>query len=109
MELEFLGHACVAVRSSEQVLIVDPYDSGQFGGRMAYSPIDVVANWVVCSHEHADHSATHALPGSPQRVESGTAGVFEITRFSLFHDEFDGRRRGGEVDALRIDGEGGVH
>lgn len=106
LELEILGHACVAVRTGEHALLVDPYESGQFGGRMAYRPIDVLADWVVCSHEHLDHAAVDAVPGNPTRVHDGVAGPFTLSRFSLWHDEYGGRRRGGAVDAIRVEAGG---
>ncbi len=107
MELEFLGHACVVLRSGGQSLLIDPYESGQFGGQMGYRPIDVVSDWVVCSHDHVDHAAVHAVPGSPTLVDAGTVGPFRVRRVPLHHDEYEGRRRGGRVDALRIDTDAG--
>lgn len=102
MELEYLGHAAFAVFHADGTLVIDPYESGQFDGQMAYRPIDVEAQWVVCTHEHADHNAVHALPGAPDRVEQGGAGPFTVERWPLAHDEYGGRRRGGMVDAVRI-------
>lgn len=113
MELEYLGHAAFAVYHARGTLVIDPYESGQFDGRLAYRPIDVAAQWVVCSHEHADHNAVHAVPGAPVRLpeepqatRAQTTCPFEISRWPLDHDEYGGRRRGGSVDALRVsDGE----
>lgn len=106
MELEYLGHACIALIADGRTLIVDPYESGQFDGQMAYRPIDVPADWVVCSHRHIDHCATGAVPGPALEVTEGEAGPFRIARQQLYHDEAGGRRRGGEVSALRIDADG---
>lgn len=107
MELEFLGHACVALRSDGATLLVDPYAPGQFDGQMAYREIDVIADYVACTHAHIDHAAVWAVPGNPVVVDAGVAGPFRISRVGLAHDEYGGRRRGGRVDALRIEA-GGV-
>ncbi|MFB6264161.1 MAG: MBL fold metallo-hydrolase [Bradymonadaceae bacterium] len=106
MRLRFFAHAAVAVGARGDWLIVDPYESGSFDGRIAYAPIPLAADYVLSTHDHADHAAFDALPGDPAVVEDGAAGPFEIQRFAFDHDEFDGRVRGGSVDAVRItDGE----
>ena len=70
MHLDFLGHACVSVESCHQTLLIDPYEPGQFDGRMRYEAIDVHPDWVVCSHDHADHCAVDAVPGSPTVINA---------------------------------------
>lgn len=106
MELTFLGHAAVLLSWGGESLLVDPYAIPDFGGRFRYRPIDVVADWVVSSHDHSDHSAVQGLRGSPRLVTSGVAGPFEISRHTVPHDEYGGRRRGGLVDILEIRGGG---
>lgn len=101
MELEFLGHGCVILHAEQRGLMIDPYESGQFDGKMAYRPIDVACDYVVCSHDHADHAAVHTVDATV--VHDGRVGPFMIRRTALWHDEAGGRRRGGSVDALRID------
>ena len=103
MEIRFLAHAAVMLTSSRgERLIVDPYESGGFGGRMAYRPIPYQARWVVCTHDHRDHAAVDRLPGAPILIDEGSHGDFEVRRHRLAHDEYDGRRRGGHVDLLVI-------
>jgi len=108
MELRLLGHAaCVLTTSARESLVIDPYESGGFGGAMAYAPIEHVCDWVVCSHQHLDHCATHLLPGDPVVIDGeGTFGAFQIRRHTTAHDEYDGRRRGGSVDILEIVADG---
>lgn len=113
IEIRFLGHAAIWVRAADQsTLIVDPYNPGGFGGRMGYGPIPYHADAVVCSHAHADHSAVENLANRPHLIEgNGGFGPFEIRRHRAFHDEYEGRRRGGSVDILdiRVDGRQLVH
>ena len=107
MNLDLLGHACVALQSAAgETLLVDPYASGQFDGRLAYDPIDVAPDFVVCSHGHADHAAISAVPGEFELVDEGRAGDFSVRRIPAWHDEYDGRRRGGSVDILDIEADG---
>lgn len=104
MELRLLGHAaCALITPERESLVIDPYESGGFGGAMAYAPITLASDWVICSHQHLDHCATHLLPGEPTLIEGeGSFGAFYIKRHEAAHDEYDGRRRGGMVDILEI-------
>lgn len=102
VDIEFLGHAAVILHAGDERLLIDPYESGQFAGRMAYRPIEDEVDAVVCTHDHVDHCAVHAVPHSPPVVDEGFVGAFEVRRVRLAHDEYDGRRRGGHVDALEI-------
>ena len=103
MELVFYGHAAVSLECEGERLLVDPYASGGFGGLIAYPPIEGAFGAVVCSHDHADHAACDGLEGSPEVLDEGRWGGFVVRRHVLEHDEYGGRRRGGEVDALVID------
>lgn len=111
MKIALLGHAAVLIESrAGRRLLIDPYESGGFDGKMAYAPITDRVDAVVCTHQHADHCAVHTLPGAPAHVEEGEVCGFRITRHRLWHDEWEGRRFGGEVSALRVEvaGEGVV-
>lgn len=109
MHARFLGHGAVLLTAEEGTdLLIDPFNPGGFGGKMAYRPIDHRADAVVCTHEHLDHSAVGDLPNEPERLsgENESFGPFEVRRLRAAHDEYGGRRRGGNVDILRIDLEG---
>lgn len=84
-------------------LLIDPYNPGGFGNKMAYAPIAHRADAVVCSHEHLDHCGIAYLPNQPHHIEGdGEFGPFAVRRHRAFHDEYGGRRRGGAVDVLEI-------
>ena len=103
--LEYIGHASVAVEASDgRRLLIDPYNAGGFDGRMGYAPIYVVPEFVLAPHGHADHSCFSGVGGDFEIASSpGTFGPFEITRHTAAHDEYDGRRRGGDVEVTRVD------
>jgi len=104
IHIRFLGHACLLLTAPDQTtLLIDPYNPGGFGGKMGYGPIPYLADFVVCTHDHVDHCAINDLPTPhPQTIHDGPAGEFQIDRFQAAHDEYEGRRRGGMVDILRI-------
>lgn len=111
MWITLLGHAAVLIESCDGTsLLIDPYESGGFDGKMGYAPITQRADFVVCTHDHADHCALHTLSGDPQHITGACAlaGPFVVTRHTLAHDEYGGRRFGGLVDALRIEVDGMV-
>lgn len=107
VQIRFLGHAALLVEASGgQTLLVDPFNPGGFGGRMAYRPIPYAPDAVVCSHAHLDHAAHELLPGAPHILAEEPVsefGPFLVRRHSAWHDEYRGRRRGGAVDILQIE------
>lgn len=113
MKVVFFGHAAVGLESEDGTrLLVDPFETGGLAGTITYDPIDWEADWVLCTHEHADHSAVGAVAGRPERVgERERAGSFEIERFAFDHDEYGGERFGGSVDvvSISVDGRRVVH
>ncbi len=113
MSLELLGHAALIIESRDgSRLLIDPYESGGFGGKMAYAPITRRIDFVACTHDHLDHCAWHMLEGDPEVLDDSPhqmAGPFDVRRHTLEHDEYGGRRFGGEVDALRVEVDGVVY
>ncbi len=114
MELTFNGHACVTVRASDgRVVIMDPYRSGAFDGRIAHAPVTDRADVVTVSHWHVDHShVTSALGrgGELPPVVDTTRSVagFDFVVRPTYHDRVGGTRMGMtgmltvEVDGLRV-------
>ena len=57
MKLTFNGHACVTLESSDgRTVVMDPYRSGAFGGKLSHAPLCVAADVVTVTHYHVDHS-----------------------------------------------------
>lgn len=106
MRIHFFGHATVGITANDGTrLLIDPYEPGGFGGKMNYPPIVNSFDAVVCSHDHPDHSALAHVQTATQ-LDAGTLGPFEISRVTLDHDEYQGERFGGQVDALIIEVDG---
>lgn len=102
LTLEFLGHATFVIRAGGESLIVDPYPEGDFAKALELSPIDEFYDYYVSSHGHVDHAGGEDIPGPPVRLEDAR-GPFSVRRVTSDHDEYDGRRRGGQVDLLVIE------
>lgn len=101
--LTFEGHATFVITADDgSTLIIDPYDSGVFGDAFRYKPLEGSYDYAVTSHDHVDHNAVERLSGSP----AAPSAPFTVTRHQLAHDEYDGRRRGGSVDALVVEVDG---
>lgn len=108
MIVEFLAHAAFRLESRAGTrLVLDPYESGGFSGRVGFRPIEGECDGVVITHDHLDHCFTGSLtpPFTVVRT-SGRVHEVEIRSVSAFHDEEEGRRFGGSIDmkVLTIDG-----
>ncbi len=112
MKLKFYGHAAFLITSDKgEKIIIDPYESGGFGGQLNYGKIQDEADVVLTSHEHPDHNYTKTLPGSPQMVKGSgpvTAKGITFKGIATYHDPSKGSQRGTNtafvfvVDGLRI-------
>lgn len=116
----YLGHAAFCLdllataTHTHHRLYLDPYPHDAFNGALSLAPLDPnfipsmipdgetysTEIYVATSHDHIDHAATHLLPGA-QLIDEGFRGLFSLERFSVPHDEYDGGRRGGQVDVLK--------
>lgn len=98
MKIKWYGHAAFLVTTDQGVKIIfDPYESGAYGGQLAYGKIKDEADIVLTSHDHADHNDTKSLPGSPQIVKgsgSKTIKGISIKGISTYHDSSRGKERG---------------
>jgi len=108
IRVDFLGHAAFSItRSDGLVILIDPYESGGFSGRVGYAPIDVVPDIVLITHDHLDHNHTAGLPGEFDVIRhDGESNGVRVRSVRAFHDEFEGTRFGGTVDmkVFEIDG-----
>jgi L-ascorbate metabolism protein UlaG (beta-lactamase superfamily) len=98
MKVKWYGHAAFLITSNQGIkIILDPYESGAYGGQLSYGKIKDEVDLVLTSHDHADHNDTKNLPGSPQVVKgSGTKTLkgIPIKGISTFHDTSKGKERG---------------
>lgn len=107
MEISWLGHSCFRVRTTNAIVLMDPFAKlpGLDMGR-------VRADIVTVSHEHPGHSNVAGVKGEPQpKVISGPgeyeiSGLF-ITGVRTYHDAERGARLGRNTVYL-IEGEGMV-
>lgn len=98
MKIKWYGHAAFLITSERGIkIIIDPYESGAYGGQLSYGKIEDMADIVITSHDHADHNDIKNLPGSPQIIKgSGTKNIkgISIKGISTFHDSSKGSERG---------------
>ena len=85
-ELVWHGHACFSLTCRGFTVVFDPYKDNHIPG---FSPLDLEADLVLCSHQHDDHNATHLV-----RLRSGQENPFHITTLETFHDPESGTLRG---------------
>jgi len=108
MIVDFLGHAAFLItdRRGTKVMI-DPYESGGFSGRVGYAPIGDAPDVVLITHDHLDHCHTASLPGTFDVIRhEGTSHGIPVRSVEAFHDEFEGTKFGGTVDMkiFEVDG-----
>ena len=77
MEIAWLGHSCVRVRSRGVTLVADPFDSS-LGIELRPQQADIVT--VSCAAD-PHHSAADALGGDPMVLEG--PGEYEVAGFSI--------------------------
>jgi len=98
MKIKWYGHAAFLITTDQGVkIILDPYESGAYGGQLAYGKIGDQADLALTSHDHADHNDTKSLPGSPQVVKgsgSKTVRGIPINGIATYHDDSKGKERG---------------
>ena len=108
MRIDFLGHAAFLLTSEGGVrVLIDPYESGGFSGRVGYAPITEAVDLVVITHDHLDHCHTDSLPPGFEviRHTSESHGV-RVRSVAAFHDEVEGTRFGGVIDMKIIEVDG---
>jgi L-ascorbate metabolism protein UlaG (beta-lactamase superfamily) len=95
MIVKWLGHASFLIISRDGLrLITDPY---AVGGGINYSPIKEVADIVLVSHGHDDHSNISTVQGKPEVIRGDgikTAKGIQFKGVATYHDEVKGGQRG---------------
>jgi|YelNatPaOPRAMG01_1025707.scaffolds.fasta_scaffold03245_9 L-ascorbate metabolism protein UlaG (beta-lactamase superfamily) len=114
MDITWFGHAAFLFKTKDGIrLLIDPYESGAFGGAIGYGKIDEEADVVITSHAHADHNYTRDIKGSYTLINR--AGEFEfkssrVKTIPVYHDESRGKERGNNlISSIEADGLKVVH
>lgn len=112
MKIKWFGHSAFAITlQSGKTLITDPYEAGGYNGAVGYLPINITADIVTISHDHADHSYTRTIQGNPKIINQKgdyEAGGIKIKGIQVYHDTKQGKERGNniifiyEVDGLKV-------
>ena len=87
MTIQWLGHACFKITENGYSIVIDPYDSNFVEG---YPKLDVSADMVLVSHNHAGHNFTKGVKLSGK---SKNECPFEIESFEVDHDSVGGIMR----------------
>jgi L-ascorbate metabolism protein UlaG (beta-lactamase superfamily) len=112
MKIKWYGHAAFKITTGGGIrVIIDPYQSGAFGGALSYGKITEEADIVLTSHNHDDHNYTEDIKGRFKHFNR--EGVYNekgiaIEAFPCHHDASEGEERGNnliftiEADGLRV-------
>ena len=108
MKIDFLAHASfMLTRADGTKILLDPYESNSFSGRVGYAAIEEEPDIVVITHDHKDHSHTETLGGNFQVIRhADNIDGLKVTSVPVFHDQEQGTRFGGVIDmkVLEFDG-----
>ena len=98
MKIQYLGHACFLLTTSDGTRIVtDPYEPG---GGINYDRIGVSAEGVTVSHDHFDHACVKEVGGDPKVINYPTRdkiGSVKIRGVETAHDTSGGAERGANI------------
>jgi len=100
MKISWLGHAAFLIETSKGTTIVtDPYEAGSYGGAVGYSPIDIDADIVTVSHQHADHNHTKGFKGAQIISAQDRVNIkgVAIEGVASYHDNQQGSSRGRNI------------
>jgi len=87
LKLTWLGHACFALEAEGYRILLDPYAPDYVPG---LGRVELSANKVLCSHDHADHGWKEGIPAPLNEIPC----PFVIRTVPSFHDEAMGSKRG---------------
>ncbi|OPY71575.1 MAG: metal-dependent hydrolase [Syntrophorhabdus sp. PtaU1.Bin002] len=112
MKIKWYGHAAFKITTDGGIrVIIDPYQSGAFGGALSYGKIAEEADIVLTSHDHDDHNYTGDIKGKHRQLDE--EGVYEekgvrVEGIGCYHDATEGKERGKnlifviEADGLKV-------
>ena len=87
LNLTYLGHACFALEAEGYRILLDPYAPDYVPG---LGRVELSANQVLCSHDHADHGWKEGIPAPLNEVPC----PFTVRQMHVFHDDQMGSLRG---------------
>lgn len=112
MKIKWYGHAAFNLTTQDGTrIIIDPYQSGAFGGALSYGKIQDEADIVLISHDHDDHNYTKDIKGKYVIINSAgekTIKNVKIKAIPAYHDPSKGSERGKnlifviEADGLKV-------
>lgn len=108
MKISFMGHAAFLLETQKGTkIITDPYEPGSYSGAVGYSSINVSADIVTVSHQHADHNYIKEFSTAEivDKAGSFTIKDVQIQGFSSYHDQQKGKERG-EIIIFIINADG---
>jgi L-ascorbate metabolism protein UlaG (beta-lactamase superfamily) len=101
MKIKWYGHSAFQITTDSGTrIIIDPYESGAFGGSLAYGRIIDEADIVLTSHDHEDHNYIKDIKGKFTHINK--TGQYEekgikIKAIQTFHDKSKGQERGANL------------
>lgn len=112
MKIKWYGHSAFLITTGSGTrIILDPYQSGAFGGALAYAKIAEPADIVLSSHDHDDHNYVGDIKGKFALIKTPgdhrESGI-TIRGIPTFHDTCGGKERGPniiyviEADDIRV-------
>lgn len=94
MEITWYGQSYFKLKGKTAVAVIDPFDPAMTGLKL---PKEVVADAVMQTHSHADHSNVTSVSGDPIVITG--PGEYEVKGISIigvltYHDKVKGAERG---------------
>jgi L-ascorbate metabolism protein UlaG (beta-lactamase superfamily) len=110
MKIRFNGHSSFSVFSRDgKCIVIDPYQTGSFGGTLNYGRIDSKPDVVLMTHSHPDHAYVGQFAGQFDVLkDAGKSKGFDFKTVDAFHDQNNGADRGKikiflfEVDCVNL-------
>jgi L-ascorbate metabolism protein UlaG (beta-lactamase superfamily) len=114
MKIKWYGHSAFQITTNKGTrIIIDPYESGSYGGTLSYGKITDKADIVLTSHDHPDHNYIKDIQGKYKHISK--AGDYEIKDIKIkaipcFHDSVGGKKGGSNlIFVITADGLNLVH
>jgi len=100
MKISWLGHSCFLLETNQgSKLITDPYEPGGYDGAVGYEAVNLEADIVTVSHQHADHNYTREFKTARVVDKKGRVEIkdVKIEGIPSYHDKEKGKARGANI------------